>query len=425
MSNHSNQLNSLVGAVRNFEKKPTEIRLQKLVFSKDEAEQRRNYHNLLGVIRHRLLLKHLISQFCAKPPKPHLNAFLLTASFQLLESKEEKTRHPKIVHFWVEQIKKALSIREAKFANAVLRKIADNLLCSLSELEKYGNFSTLHSHPQWIVNRWTDQFGSEASRDLLDWNQSLPSVYVHDFSKILSENALIQPADLGLEHTQWEDFYKWQNKPGHPLVSLTEKPLYIQDPSTRIAPGLLEKTIGGKILDACAAPGGKSVILAKILGSRIQKITAVDLSSKRTSMIKENFARLGIRNTEVAEHDWESGEPGPLATDYDAVLVDAPCSGAGIIRRHPEIRWRLKSEDYEKLPLQQLKILSATSRHVRDGGHLVYSTCSMDSAENQEVIDQFLRTEEGSDFRMISGATHLSPKTQHDGVGAFLLQKKS
>lgn len=425
MSNHSNQLNSLVGAVRNFEKKPTEIRLQRLIFSKDEAEQRRNYHNLLGVIRHRLLLKHLINQFCTKPPKPHLKAFLLTASFQLLESKEEKTRHPKIVHFWVEQIKKALSIREAKFANAILRKIADNLPCLLSELGKHGDFSTLHSHPQWIVSRWTQQFGVEACRELLEWNQSLPSVYVHDFSKILSENDQIQPADLGLESTQWEDFYKWRNMPGHSLDSLTQKPLYIQDPSTRIAPGLLEDTPREKILDACAAPGGKSVILTKILGPHIQKITAVDLSSKRTSIIKENFARLGIRNTEVAEHDWESDKAVQFATDYDAVLVDAPCSGAGIIQRHPEIRWRLKPEDYEKLPLQQLKILSATSRHVRNGGHLVYSTCSMDSAENQEVVDQFLQTEEGSDFRMISGATHLSPKTQHDGVGAFLLQKKS
>ena len=405
-----------------FERDPKALKFDSLELGDDSDWNRSAYRLLAGIVRNHTLLVHLLNQFASKSPKGALRGYLLLGTYQLFETREEVSRLPKIVHHTVGLIQKECSKREANFANAVLRKISESIHNLLDDLSKKRQWSTLYSHPQWLIERWKSIFGEEETLSLLKWNQQVPQLYAHDVTGYFEAGAGRSTAEEnGLQRTPWQGFY---TVPKGGIRRLLELPLYIQDPSTAIALNLLGDALSGDILDACAAPGGKALCMRRHLRESEGMIHATDRDTGRVQMIERNIHRLNVDRIITHICDWETDfRPEELPAQFDCALVDAPCSSAGVIQKHPEIRWRLKPSDYEVLPGQQLRILEAVSRVVKPGGMLVYSTCSIDPAENAEVINAFLATESGKSYQLVKAISCLPQHTGHDGVGAALLQR--
>ena len=189
---------------------------------------------------------------------------------------------------------------------------------------------------------------------------------------------------------------------------------YIQDPSTLLAPALLDPQPGENILDLCAAPGGKTTFLAQLMHNE-GKIIASDSDPSRLRMVKDNCARLGVTCVETIS-DFRF----PIS-DFDKILVDAPCSNTGVMRRRVDLRWRITAEEILRLQKTQLELLNQAATKLKPGGTLVYSTCSLEPEENSEVVKQFLAAQ--PHFKLET-ERQLLPFT--DGVdGAYVAKLKS
>ena len=162
---------------------------------------------------------------------------------------------------------------------------------------------------------------------------------------------------------------------------------YVQDPSTLLACDLLAPEPGETVLDACAAPGGKTTYLAQLMRDQ-GRIMACDLYESRVTRLRENLHRLGVTIARAIQHDcMQAG--GPLEADsFDRILVDAPCSNTGVLRRRVDVRWRLTEEDFLRMPAQQFALLRRTASFLKPGGTLVYSTCSLEPEENDQLVDR-------------------------------------
>jgi 16S rRNA (cytosine967-C5)-methyltransferase len=161
---------------------------------------------------------------------------------------------------------------------------------------------------------------------------------------------------------------------------------YVQDPSTLLACDLLEPQPGETVLDLCAAPGGKTSYLAELMRNE-GRIVACDLWESRLVRLRENMARLGIENVEPLVHDGMIASPALPPASFDRILIDAPCSNTGVIRRRVDVRWRLTDEDFLRMPAQQLALLRRAADLLKPGGTLVYSTCSLEPEENERVVE--------------------------------------
>jgi len=245
------------------------------------------------------------------------------------------------------------------------------------------------SHPQFLVARWRQHFGDTNAEELCNWNNLPPPVYgrINRLKIDLEGFAQLYPDSRTLPSNP--DFVEFRELP---TKALDEGHCYIQDPSTVIACQLLDPKAGEKILDACAAPGGKSGYMAQLMENR-GTIVACDRDAKRLTILKDNVARLGARVIRTVHHDWTGdGLPKEIASaaPFDRILVDAPCTNTGVMRRRVDLPWRLQPEDFTRLPNRQIVITLAASRLLKPGGVLVYSTCSLEPEENEEVISHIL-----------------------------------
>jgi len=326
------------------------------------------------------------------------------------------------VHETVEQAKQAGFGPQSGFINAVLRgylREADETKKLLAEL-RTTQPALGYSHPEWLVTRWQTWCGKEATQRLLEWNNTPPKTYARvNALKISAEKLLPQWRDENVEY----DFFTrdWTGEGlvfelrSHPpigsLTSFQSGGFYIQDPSTLLAVRELDAKPGEAILDLCAAPGGKTTFIAQMMSNH-GKIVAHDISPARVKLIQENCIRLGVTCVEAVSN----AQSAIGNRQFDKVLVDAPCSNTGVLRRRVDLRWRIKPEEIERLRSTQLELLQQASRFVRAGGVLVYSTCSLEPEENSEVVNQFLSETGG--FALERDRT-LTPFT--DGVdGAFI-----
>jgi len=179
-----------------------------------------------------------------------------------------------------------------------------------------------------------------------------------------------------------------------PTDALDSGHCYIQDPSTAIACQLLDPKPGEKILDACAAPGGKTAYLAQLMQNR-GVIIACDRDCERLQSLKDNISRLGATIVRAVRYDWTRHDPPEeilSIAPFDRILLDAPCTNTGVMRRRIDVRWRLGPEDFSRMSNEQLIISRAVFRLLKPGGILVYSTCSLEPEENEKVVRR-LRTE--------------------------------
>jgi 16S rRNA (cytosine967-C5)-methyltransferase len=376
----------------------------------------------LGALRHGHRSCAAFQPLLRKSPRPLVKAILLVAGYEFYA--EAPARHPKIVHHAVERSKKLVNRFEQGFLNAVLRKLP----AAIASIDESSASADFHSHPDWLVAHWIEQFGQEATQALLCWNQQIPEQAIRLYGPSGALPEFLVP-------TEWPDFYQiarsahWQQQVA-PL--LNSGSAYIKDPSTRLAPALLAPAPGMDVLDLCAAPGGKSYDLAHHM-QYSGRIVAVDLPGKRIARLKENLRHLSkteikvyIVESDVLELTPATFEAQQLPILYDAVMLDAPCSNTGVIQRRTDVKWRLQPQDIQQCARLQLKLLTAAAAFVKPGGRLVYSTCSIEHAENRAVVDAFLASAAGKPFAPCSekdAAISLPWQTGHDGAAAFLLMR--
>ena len=188
---------------------------------------------------------------------------------------------------------------------------------------------------------------------------------------------------------------------------------YVQDPATMLAPKLLDPKPGQRVLDACAAPGGKSALLAELMNNEGELI-ATDRSEKRCETLRENLQRLGVTIADVASANW--GSDSPELEPFDAILLDVPCSNTGVLRRRVDVRWRLYEGFTDHLCKQQLAILESCAPLLKPGGNLVYSTCSIEPEENSDLVAGFLAAH--PEYKLDSSAEALPHRDSTDGAYA-------
>ena len=250
------------------------------------------------------------------------------------------------------------------------------------------------SHPEFLLERWEKAFGADATRELCAWNNEAADVHVRANELKTSTEDLLRSA----EGATISPFHPKAIKVRHiPPQWLSEGLCYVQDPSTLMACDLLAPQPGETVLDACAAPGGKTTYLAQMMRNEGQ-LMACDLYDSRVARLRENINRLGVTNAKAIRHDcMQAGPPLALAS-FDRILVDAPCSNTGVLRRRVDVRWRLTDEDFLRMPAQQLALVKRTATLLKPGGALVYSTCSLEAEENDQVVEKALEAVPGLRF---------------------------
>ncbi len=311
---------------------------------------------------------------------------------------EERVPLPVIVSEAVEEIKQGFGQTLGKMANAVLRRIAENRYdFPDADKEPLLHLSYSTSHPLWLVERWLKRWGFERTKAQLDWNNNRPVIWLrwNSLRGSFAEAPLrLQKAEIDFDEAEdYPGFFRLKSRYYPKAAELVDRGDFsVQDPSASLAVQLLNPRAGMKILDLCAAPGGKTTLMAQRSGDGAE-ITAVDSSAERLKMLEKALQLQGIHSVRTIVEDGTKFTRKEL---FDAVLVDAPCSGLGVLNRRADLRWRRQLDDFEELVPLQRKLLRNAANLVKPGGVLVYSTCTIEPEENGDVVHQFLA--ENTDF---------------------------
>lgn len=334
-----------------------------------------------GVLRNLTLLDFWIACLRVSRVDGDLRDILRLGLYQLFFL---KTPEHAAVHETVELGSK----RQRPIINAMLRAATRRR----SELRASANAQPLFvrmSHPQFLVERWQQHFGVEHAQALCKWNNLPAPVYGRinrlgiDRDEFLRLYSGARPLTRDFEFVEFDSL---------PTNALTRGHCYIQDPSTLLACQVLDPKPGEKVLDACAAPGGKTGYIAQLM-QNLGMIVACDRDIERLETLKENMARLGVVIAHILRHDWtRSHVPPEIATlaPFDRILVDSPCSNTGVMRRRADLRWRLRRTDFDRMQQLQIEIVRALIPLLKPNGVLVYSTCSLEPEENKEVVRRIL-----------------------------------
>lgn len=309
-----------------------------------------------------------------------------------------------------------LAGRARGLVNALLRRaLREKDL--LEQRVNQAGLSVAQSHPEFLLERWTRVFGEASTRALCEWNNQPAEVHVRANSLKTTVDELLRTAPDA------------RPSPAHPLaIDVDQLPVdwierglcYVQDPSTLMACDLLAPLPGETVLDACAAPGGKTTYLAALMKNQ-GRIVACDLYESRVARLRENLGRLGVEIAEAIQHDCMQAHGALDGRQFDRILLDAPCSNTGVIRRRVDVRWRLTDEDFIRMPAQQLALLKRTVTLLKPGGTLVYSTCSLEPEENDLLVEKALQQIPG--LRLVKARRTLPFVDRVDGAFAAKLTK--
>lgn len=362
-----------------------------------------------GCLRQKLTLEFLVAQLANVPPQPVVANILHLGLYQLFLL---KTPAHAAVNETVALAKTQAHTSEAKFVNAILRRAErehDALQARLDATRETAPW-IYYSHPQWLWERWMTRLGRESAAALCEWNNQPPPLYI----RINTLKASIKPADIDAEPTTHPLCWRVVNASGiFQGNSFTSGEFYVQDPSTLIAVDVLDPQPGESVLDMCAAPGGKTTYLAQKMQNR-GRIIAADLSSSRLALVGENCRRLGVTIVATLACEGTHLDRCLRGEQFDRVLVDAPCSNTGVLRRRADLRWRIEESEIRRLATLQEKLLASAAPFTKPQGVLVYSTCSLEEEENQRVVERFGRSH--PEFALEATRSIFPPRDGMDGA---------
>lgn len=335
-----------------------------------------------------------------------VRAALRLGSFELQFA---RTGRHAAVHQSVELIKALRLARASGLVNAVLRRVDP-------DAHDVSGPDALDA-PPWMHARWTSRYGVEAAEAWLRDATEPPPLFLAARGEVSELADALSREGIAHEPTATEGLLRVDADGSRieDLPGFDDGLFWVQDlASVRVA-DLVRAKPGQRVLDACAAPGGKSFRLA----TQGAKVYAADRSRKRLAQLRASAQRLGL-DIRLKTHDWSEG-PAPGAPTFDAVLVDAPCTAVGTLRRHPELKWRRQLMDVLSMAPTQQRILRNAATHTAPGGTLVYAVCSPEPEEGQQVVDAFLR--EHSDFRLDASFTTAPPEQGEDAFfGARMIR---
>jgi len=369
---------------------------------------------VLGVLRWRKLLDYFLERYARRALGSLDPPVLIALRMGLYQLRQlSRVPAPAAVSESVNLVKRARLASAAPFVNAVLRKAARNPNDTIgNDLDDpMERLAVEVSHPSWMIGRWSRSLRNlDAARALaLANNQAAPPAFrvntiKTEVDKVLGalkeQGCVTRPSGLAPGALVAEA------RSGRTLIDASRKGLvYIQSEASQLVSVLLAAEVGQTILDLCAAPGSKATHIAA-LTSNHSPIVACDIHPSRLKALSQICRTLGVTSVQPLAADMSQGLP--FANDFhkfDRVLIDAPCSGTGTLRENPEIKWRLAPGDITRLAELQYSLLTAGASAVRPGGRLVYSTCSMEPEENEEVVNRFLAS--GAPFKLVHAQTLL------------------
>ena len=282
----------------------------------------------------------------------------------------------------------------ASMVNGILRSILREGVRSTNDIKDPNERLAIEtSHPQWLVDRWVESYGYEETAEMLRENNIQPVQTVRvNTTKATVENVLTTLEREGVKAVRSEvmpECVHLQTGQAARTAAFRHGLITIQDESSMLPANVLNPQPGMKVLDMCAAPGGKTTHMAEKMQNE-GSILAMDLHPKKLDLIEENTARLGLEIVQTAPVDGRKAASFLPKESFDAVLVDAPCSGLGVMRRKPDIKYTKREEDLVSLQTIQLAILDNAAQVLKAGGRLVYSTCTVDKQENEGTVEAFL-----------------------------------
>ena len=346
-----------------------------------------------GVLQWRGRLDWILTAFSKRPLdslSPGVRQILRLGAYQLLWL--DRVPASAAVHTAVDLARGRGRGAAAGFVNAVLRRVsAEGARVAYPSRtdDPEGYLSVYHSHPRWLVRRWLARWGPDRTEALLRANNEQPPLFVRPNPRHGSAARLVESLPESLDavvvdaRTQACELRKPDGF--FDSEAFLGGRWFVQDLNAGLAVELLGPRPGDRVLDACAAPGGKAVQLSLAAGP--ERVAAADLSRARLRRLRRNAGRLGLEIRAVVADACAGPHPAGV---FDGVLVDAPCSGTGILGRRPEARWRKSESDLARQSRRQTAILESAFRALRPGGRLVYSTCSLEEEENDAVVDGLL-----------------------------------
>ena len=358
-----------------------------------------------GSVKMGLTIDWILTKYMTRPLKkipPMVRAILRISVYQLFFM--DRVPISAICNEAVKLTKKYAHQGTANFVNAVLRTAGrekDKAKFPDEEKNKLEFLSLSTGHPLWMIKRWEELFGYDETKKLADFNNSEPILSLRTNTlKVTREELLNELQTQNIEAKKSEitpeGILITKHKSLDEMTIIQDGKAQVQDESSMLAVHVLSPKEGEFIIDLCAAPGGKSTHIAALMNNR-GKVLATDIYAHKIEKINENAKRLGIDIIETKELDGR--ELGKLYENKaDRVLVDAPCSGLGVLRRRPDARLKKNEDEIKKLPKLQLELLESGAKAVKKNGVLVYSTCTIEPMENEEVVKKFL--EQNSEFEL-------------------------
>ena len=380
-----------------------------------------------GTLRWRGRIDWVLARLLRKPLKdldPLVRNLLRLGGYELLFL--DRVPSYATVNELVELAKRRAGPGKARLVNAVLRQIARRERDAWSPPKASGNpvdLAALVSHPPWLIDMWREQFGPDDSRRLMEANNEEAPLVLRANRRRITRDALVQrlcARGIDARPGTWSPLAVRLRGAASPaeLAEFLEGLCQVQGESSQTVGFLADPRPGMRVLDVCAAPGGKTTHMAELMNDRGQ-IVACDVSERGLARLAENARRLGLDCIRTQVCDATQALPGDSGGGFDRVLVDAPCSGLGTLRGHPEIRWHRTGQDLRRLAALQAGILDQAATRVCPGGLLVYATCTLSRVENEHLVEAF--AERRRDFVVEEAAAHLPDTARSMTAGRYLL----
>lgn len=369
---------------------------------------------VFGVIRWRTRLDWIIGHHSRVPLKkirPEVQNILRLGLFQIFFL--DRIPDSAAVHTAVDMTKKVAPVWTVRFVNGLLRNAVRNrdaLEFPLPENDPVAALAVTRSFPEWLVRRWLDRFGFEETRDLCDAINNIPPLTIRtnrlkiDREKLAmimaTEAGTVTPTDCAPDGLRLSGL----NTPIDRMKPFTDGLFQVQDEAAQLISLLLQPGPGDAVLDACAGFGGKTAHMAQLMENS-GKILAIDHDLKKLAHLEEDMKRLKIHNVTTRVCDLEDPAAMTELEAFDRILMDAPCSGLGVIQRNPDIKWDESRQNLQRFAARQAALLHHVSQYLKPCGRIVYSVCSMEPEENEAVVSEFLNRH--PDFRMVTDLPHL------------------